>query len=288
MRVVAEAALHLGGGLLGEGFCRSFPVPFQLSPRVLLQQRRCVSSIPYRGLALGRTIRSGVRQEVVQSNQTTVRTNEDWVAELTADGARQEAALAELRGRLRRGLYAFLRQHRSDMARRDSEDLGQMAEDFAQESLLKILDGLSSFRGESRFTTWAMKIAIRTAVSNLRRAAYRDLSLDDLAERGTSLRLLPDASVGPASLPDPQREAERNEVFTLLAQAVKTELSDRQRQAFLATNVDGVPVEIVAQLMGSNPNALYKLVHDARRKLRRSLIDQGFTFDRVAPLFESS
>jgi len=224
---------------------------------------------------------------VEQSTQTTARTNADWLADLTADGSRQEAALAELREHVRRGLFAFLRESRSDLARRDSEDVGQMAEDFAQEALLKILGGLSTFRGESRFTTWAMKIAVRTAVSNLRRAAYRDLSLDDLEARGATLRLPPDASVRPAALPDPQREAERREVLAVIEQAVQTELSEKQRTAFLATNVDGVPIEVVARLMDSNANALYKTVHDARRKLRSVLIERGFTFDHVAPLFES-
>ncbi len=65
-------------------------------------------------------------------------------------------------------------------------------------------------------------------------------------------------------------------------------LSERQRTAFLATNVDGVPIEVVAKLMHRNANALYKMVHDARKKLRAFLIECGFTFDRVAPLFESS
>ena len=88
-----------------------------------------------------------------QSTQTVARTNEDWLADLTAEVSRQETALSELREYLRRGLFAFLREGRSDLARRDSEDVGQMAEDFAQEALLKILDSLSTFRGESRFTT---------------------------------------------------------------------------------------------------------------------------------------
>ncbi len=222
-----------------------------------------------------------------QKTGTKPRTNEDWVADLKAAGARQEAALGELRTYLRDGLHAFLRGRRSDLARRDPEDLGQMAEDFAQESLLKILDGLPTFRGESRFTTWAMKIAVRAAVSGLRRAAYRDLSLEDLQERGAVLQLPAGATVRPAALPDPEREAQRNEVLSALRQAVQTELSERQRTAFLATHLEGVPIEVVAGLMGSNANALYKLVYDARRKLRRFLTERGFTFEGVAPLFEA-
>lgn len=223
-----------------------------------------------------------------QSTQALPRTNEQWLADLRRDGTEQNAALEELREHLRRGLSAFLREDRSDMAQRDSEDRSQMAEDFAQEALLKILDNLSTFRGESRFLTWAMKIAVRTAVSNLRRAAYRDLSLDDLQARGATLRLPPDATVRPAALPDPQLEAERREVLEFLQRAVEQELSEKQRMAFLATQVEGVPMEVVAQLMESNTNALYKLVHDARKKLRNAFIEHGFSFDRIAPIFSAN
>ena len=222
-----------------------------------------------------------------QIAETTVRSNAGWLTDLAADGTRQDAALTELRKYLHRGLSAFLRQSRSDMAKRDAEDLSQLSEDFAQEGLLKILDSLSTFRGESRFTTWAMKIAIRTAISKLRRATFKDLSLNELQARGASLEVSPDTSVKPASMPDPQDEAERQEILSVLQEAVQSVLSERQRTAFLATNVDGVPIEVVAKLMDTNANALYKMVHDARKKLRAFLIEREFTFERVAPLFEN-
>ena len=223
-----------------------------------------------------------------QTAETTLRDNESWLADLGTDGKPQEAALAELREYIRRGLFAFLRESRSDMAKRDSEDVHQLSEDYAQEALLKILRSLPTFRNESRFTTWAMKIAIRTAISSLRRAAFNDLSLNELQARGATVEPSVTAAVRPAALPDPQLEAERNELFAAIQEGVQSVLSERQRTAFLATNVDGVPIEVVAKLMDSNANALYKMVHDARKKLRAFLIDCGFTFDRVAPLFESS
>ena len=223
-----------------------------------------------------------------QSAEATLRDNESWLEDLGTDGARQEAALGDLREYIRRGLFAFLRESRSDMAKRDSEDVRQLSEDFAQEALLKILRSLPTFRDESRFTTWAMKIAIRIAISSLRRATYKDLSLDELQARGAAVEPSADAAVRPAALPDPQLEAERSELFAALQEGVQSVLSERQRTAFLATNVDGVPIEVVAKLMNSNANALYKMVHDARKKLRAFLIDCGFTFDRVAPLFESN
>jgi RNA polymerase sigma-70 factor (ECF subfamily) len=224
----------------------------------------------------------------METTTTLERTNEEWLADLRAGGERQEAALEDLRAYLRRGLFAYLRDNQRNGDRGDLDDLGQQADDFVQEALLKVLNGLDSFRGESRFTTWAMKIAVRTAVSALRRAVYRDLSLDELRERGATLQFASDGAVGPAALPEPEREAERREVLATLDEGVRTQLTERQRTAFLATNVEGVPVEVAALLLDTNPNALYKTVHDARRKLRSYLIERGFTYDRVAPLFEST
>jgi len=222
---------------------------------------------------------------VEQSIGTADRTDEDWLTDLAADGAQREGALSDLRAYLQRGLYASLRASRSDLASRDADDVRQITEDFTQESLLKILDKLSTYRGESRFTSWAMKVAVRTAISQLRKAAYRDLSLDDLEARGAPLRLPPQASVHSQQAPDPQREAERREVLAVLNDAIETELSDRQRTTLRATAFDGVPIEVMADLMGSNRNALYKMMHDARRRLRDRLITRGYTSEGVASLF---
>lgn len=227
------------------------------------------------------------RQELPgrQPTEAPSRSNERWIEDLRADGPRQDTAVAELFTYLQRGLLAFMRQGRHGTLRRDPSDLHQSAQDFAQEALLKILERLDTFRGESRFLTWAMKIAIRTAISELRHAAYRGLSLDDLQERGAPLRLAAESPVQPAPLPDPEREAERREVLAALEQAIETELSEKQRAAFLATNVEGIPGEVVARLMDSNANAIYKLVHDARKKLRSFLLERGFTFEGTEQLF---
>jgi RNA polymerase sigma-70 factor (ECF subfamily) len=116
------------------------------------------------------------------------RSNEEWIAALSRSGAEHDAALEELRLLLVRGLgYALSRRGGIDDA---------LLEDFAQDALLKIMDSLESFRGESRFTTWAQKIAVRVAYTELRRHRWRDVSLEDLA--GT-----PDADFVPSFLADP-------------------------------------------------------------------------------------
>ena len=114
----------------------------------------------------------------------TERTNEEWLSQLKSEGAERAAALGDLRTRLERGVFFYLRNDRSDLSDRTSEEIEQMTQDFVQDALLKVLDNLESFRGESKFTTWATKIATRVAISELRRVRYKNYSLDHLTADG--------------------------------------------------------------------------------------------------------
>ena len=124
------------------------------------------------------------------------RTNQEWLAALRGPG--RDEALADLRAFLMRGLrYALANQ--SNVTEADLED-------FAQEALLKILAGLDSFRGESRFTTWAQKIAVRVALTELRRHRWRDVSLDEMTgfadadpSTGSGHRFVPDTLADPSA-----------------------------------------------------------------------------------------
>ncbi|NJL95727.1 MAG: hypothetical protein HC915_19350, partial [Anaerolineae bacterium] len=123
------------------------------------------------------------------------RTNEAWLAELAAEaesGLRAQA-IEDLRQRLQRGIYYYLSNERSDTARYASQELTQMAQDFAQDAVLRVLDNLHTFRGDSQFITWAMKIAARVAVSELRRARWKDFSLEGLTSDGEVMLSLNDA-----------------------------------------------------------------------------------------------
>src|SRR5262245_21266734 len=110
----------------------------------------------------------------------TERTNAQWLADLAKDSTTRNAAIEDLRARLKRGIYYYLSRERSDLADLAAEEIDQMAEDFAQDATLRVLANLGSFKGNSMFTTWATKIAVRVAVSELRRARYKDFSLDAL------------------------------------------------------------------------------------------------------------
>jgi RNA polymerase sigma-70 factor, ECF subfamily len=201
------------------------------------------------------------------------RTNQQWLADLRGPG--RESALTDLRALLLRGLrYALVDRYGVSEAH---------LEDFVQEALLKILDGLDTFRGESRFTTWANKIAVRVAFSELRRKRWEDVSLQDL--------LAPYAGdFTPAFLtdpgPSPEKRATQEALLALVRRTIDEDLSARQRQALLAVMAGGMSLEEVARRMDTNRNALYKLIHDARRRLQRALLAQGLSPQEILAAFE--
>jgi RNA polymerase sigma-70 factor (ECF subfamily) len=223
----------------------------------------------------------------LSSSDTTMteRTNEAWLADLRGTPDVQARALEDLQERLRRGIFYYLSRERSDLSGLGNHELTQMAEDLAQDATLRVVENLDSFRGDSLFTTWATRIATRVAISDLRRARYKDFSLDAMTANGDLLPLTtnPVASVKP---PGPERSAEQAEVLAKIQQTLDEVLTERQQQALIAVAVRGVPLEVVAEQMNTNRNALYKLLHDARRKLRTHLEAQNLSMDYMLTLFQ--
>lgn len=217
--------------------------------------------------------------------KSTNRSNDEWLADLSSEGPEQTQAVEALRSRLERGLYFYLSQERSDLRSRSEDDLGHMAQDFAQDAMLKILDNLDTFRGESQFLTWASKIAVRVAISELRRTRYKDYSLEHLTVEGEVMPDITSLAISPDKGPNPERYTEQQDVATLINQAIREALTDRQRMALMAYVVDGVPMEVIAEKMDTNRNALYKLLHDARLKLKHHLESQGLSLDYILDLF---
>jgi RNA polymerase sigma-70 factor (ECF subfamily) len=202
------------------------------------------------------------------------RTNQEWLDDLRGPG--RDAALADLRAFLVRGLGYSLASHS------DVDDV--LIEDFVQDALLKILDNLDTFRGESRFTTWAQKIAVRVAFTELRRHRWRDLSLESLTE-SQGLDFVPDFMVDPQAPPDQQ--AVQRLFLESLQRLISTELTEKQRQALVAVRIQGMPLEEVARRMGTNRNALYKLLHDARQRLKSRMEAEGLSPEDVLAAFGS-
>jgi RNA polymerase sigma-70 factor (ECF subfamily) len=213
------------------------------------------------------------------------RTNEQWLADLQSEGPRRNHALEDLRARLERGLLFYLSQQHSYLGNRPAEEIEHMAQDFVQEALLRILDNLDTFRGESQFITWASKVATRVAISELRRARYKDYSLEHLTAEGEIMPALASTALTSEETSRPELQAERQEALRQLDEAIREALTERQRLALLAHVIDGVPVEEIARRMNTNRNALYKLVHDARLKLKQYMEKQGLPAEYVLALF---
>ena len=194
-------------------------------------------------------------------------TNEAWLEALRGPG--RDEALQQLRAILVRGLQAALAQRVPARAR-------TLAEDFAQEALVKILESLDTFRGESRFTTWAQKIAVRIAFTELRRKRWQDVSLQDLTPESG-----PTPLVFSNSEPDPAETAGLRLIVEQVMKVMQEALSERQRAAMTAVMVHEMPLDEVARRMDTNRNALYKLLHDARKRMKKELAKRGLSPEEI-------
>jgi RNA polymerase sigma-70 factor (ECF subfamily) len=205
------------------------------------------------------------------------RTNPDWLEALSAGGPAQEAALADLR----QLIVSSLRPAIGSSASLDDAEFQALAEDVAQETLLRVLAHLNGFEGRSRFTTWALSISVRVAYTELRRRHWKDVSLDQLEAKGgeSAAGMSAERAVGP------ERAAEQASTAALIHRILMEELTERQRRAMLAM-MGGMPLEEIAQRLGTERNALYKLLHDARLKLKRRLEQDGLSPGEVLTLYE--
>jgi RNA polymerase sigma-70 factor (ECF subfamily) len=151
-------------------------------------------------------------------------------------------------------------------------DLDDLAVEAADDALVSVLRRLDDFRGASRFTTWAYKFALYEAAVKVRKRAWhgREVVLEP-----EGWAPFADAGLGPDA------EVEQRELLETLQAAVETVLTSRQRQVLIALAVNGVPIDVLAERMDSNRNALYKTLHDARRKLREHLAERGLAFASV-------
>jgi RNA polymerase sigma-70 factor (ECF subfamily) len=207
------------------------------------------------------------------------RTNEEWIADLQTDGSPREAALGDLRAIIMNGLpYALSR-----WVSPSEPQFEFLVEEVTQETLLRILDRLHTFEGRSQFTTWVHKIAIRIALSELRRKRWRDSSLDEMVDNE-------DAPAPESLLEDsgasPETAIERADMMTRIRRIIAEELTDRQREALLLLSVQDMPMEEAARKLKTNRNALYKLLHDARLRLKRRLTLEGLSAQEVLTAFE--
>ncbi|MFN3980686.1 MAG: RNA polymerase sigma factor [Caldilinea sp.] len=202
-----------------------------------------------------------------------IRTDAEWCSQL--GGAFPDIALADLRGLLLRGLRFALVSYRVT-----DNDL----EDFVQDGLAKIMQELSSYRGEARFTTWAQKVCVRIALTELRRRRWQDVSLDDLVASTEMTDFTP--AVLTDSSADPGNVAPVQMMIATVQRIIAEELTERQRTAMMAIMQGGMPLQEVAERMGTNRNALYKLLHDGRQRLQRRMMKEGLTPQELLSMFD--
>jgi RNA polymerase sigma-70 factor (ECF subfamily) len=209
----------------------------------------------------------------------SARTNEAWLSDLRSNGEVRSRALEDLRLVIQRGLPYALSRWLSP----DQPQFGALVDEVTQETLLRVLDQLDTFEGRSQFTTWVHKIAVRIALTELRRKRWRDSSLDELTENE-------DAPPPPGLLADsqagPEISAERVDMLSRVRRIIEEELTERQRQALILLGVQDMPIEDAARKLKTNRNALYKLLHDARLRLRTRLAKEEIAPHEILALFE--
>ncbi|HVE27876.1 MAG TPA: sigma-70 family RNA polymerase sigma factor [Sporichthya sp.] len=201
------------------------------------------------------------------NNSGAAPSDEEWVADLTADGPAGEAALRRLHEILLRASRHQVWRLRGMLPHAGPEDLSDLALAIADEATVSVLRRLDSFEGRSRFSTWAYKFAVYQAGVEIRKQAWRhrEIALSDHAD----LVGLVDRGSSPAEL------LEATELARAVEQAIDTALTPHQRRIALALVVDEVPIDVLAERLGTTRNALYKTLHDARRRLRTALADCG-------------
>jgi RNA polymerase sigma-70 factor (ECF subfamily) len=158
-----------------------------------------------------------------------------------------------------------------------------LTEEVAQETILRVLDKLDTFEGRSQFTTWVYTISVRIALTELRRAKWREISLENFLEGK-------DVDDDPKEIPNQDSSVEDSleitEVMKVVSEIMENILTEKQQLALKAVVVGGMPLEEVARRMGTNRNALYKLLHDARLKMKISMEEQGFASSDIFGMFE--
>jgi len=207
------------------------------------------------------------------------RTNEAWLSDLRAEGDIRSAAIEDLRAIIYKGLPYALSRWLSP----DQPQFNSLVEEVTQETLLRVLDQLGTFEGRSQFTTWVHKIAVRIALTELRRKRWRDSSLDELTENED---IPPPSGLLADPQASPETSAERTDMLERVRRIIDEELTERQRQALLLLGVQNMPMEEAARKLKTNRNALYKLLHDARLRLRTRLATEEIAPYEVLALFE--
>ena len=214
-----------------------------------------------------------IEQRVPQTHGVAGNLDEEsraWLRDLRSEGSTRDEAIVRLHALLLRAARFEIARRRPTMPHLRGADLDDLAFQAADDALMSVLRRLDDFRGASRFTTWVYKFGLLEAAVKLRKRAWqgREIPLEH-----ETWDLFACAGLEPAA------EAEQSELLQTLQNAIGEVLTPHQRRVLLALAVDGVPIDVLAERLGTTRGALYKTLHDARRKLRRELAAAGYDLD---------
>jgi RNA polymerase sigma-70 factor, ECF subfamily len=191
-----------------------------------------------------------------------------WIANLESSGQRREEAVTRLHELLLRAARFEVDRRRATLPHLRGGDFDDLAMQSADDALVAVLSKLDSYRGDSKFTTWAYKFALLEAAVKLRRRAWQ----------GREVPLEPETwPLFAAGSPSPQSSVEQGELFEELQTAISDQLTPHQREVLVAVALNGVPIDVLAERLNTTRGALYKTLHDARQRLRACLAARGMT-----------
>jgi RNA polymerase sigma-70 factor (ECF subfamily) len=194
----------------------------------------------------------------------------EWLSSLRAEGATRDEAIARLHALLLRAARFEVGRRQAALPHLRGSELDDIATEAADDALMSVLKRLDDFRGASRFTTWVYKFALLEAAVKLRKRAWQ----------GREVPLEPESwGLFPSATLEPDREVEQGELLTALQDAIREVLTPHQRRVLVALALNGVPIDVLAERLGTTRGALYKTLHDARRKLRDHLAAQGLAIE---------
>jgi RNA polymerase sigma-70 factor, ECF subfamily len=196
--------------------------------------------------------------------------SQEWLRTLRSSGRERDEAVARLHELLLRAARFETARRRPTLPHLRGNDLDDIANQAADDALVSVLARLDSFRGASRFTTWAYKFALLEAAVKLRRRAWQ----------GREVPLEPETwgLFSSAGL-EPDESAEQSELIETLQGAIAEVLTPHQRRVLVALALNGVPIDVLAERLDTTRGALYKTLHDARRKLRAHLQEVGLSLE---------
>jgi RNA polymerase sigma-70 factor, ECF subfamily len=226
-------------------------------------------------LAVAKPMRSTPHQSVAVDTPPPILLDDEsrrWLRDLRADGRARDEAIARLHALLLRAARFECARRRPTLPHLRGNDLDDIANQAADDALVSVLARLDDFRGASRFTTWVYKFALLEAAVKLRKRSWqgREVPLEP-----ETWSLFVNAGI------EPDLEVERGELLATVQEGIEAALTPHQRRVLVALALNGVPIDVLAERLKTTRGALYKTLHDARRKLRKHLDQRGLSVDAL-------